>query len=345
MKNHCTHYRRSFNRWISIALLIFSALASANANAVGTAAGTVIPNTATVNYTASGIPGSANDIVNFTVDEIIDVTVTWQDAANVLALSPDTDGVLTFLVTNTGNGVEDFSFVVDNAVAGDQFDPTNSRIYIDNGNGIFDGLATETLYVAGAETLDANATDAVVIYVVNDIPAGFDSVIPDTGISNLTASSTTSTAAADPTGTVYVGAGDAGSDAMVGLTGAQANVDGIYEIQDVVVTITKSSSVINDPTGCAIAPCTPLPGATVRYTLVVNITGAGTASNLVITDPIPAEMTYSTDTITLNAVAKGDASFGVDGDEATFAANTVTVDLGNVIAPATHTITFDVTIQ
>jgi uncharacterized repeat protein (TIGR01451 family) len=314
--------------------------------AVGTAAGMPIANTATLNYSLNGTPvAPISDTVNFTVDEIVDVVVTWQDGANVPVVSPDTDRVLTFLVTNIGNGSEDFSLVIDNAIAGDQFDPNNARIYIDNGNGVFDGLGIEAQYFVGVNepTLDANATDAVVIYVVNDIPAGFSSVLPDTGISNLTASSTT---VGPPfpvaTGTVFAGAGDGGVDAVVGPTQAQANANGIYEVQSFAVAIVKSNSIISDPTGCAIAPCSPIPGAVVRYTLVVNVSGIGIAENLTITDLIPAEMTYNPGTITHDAVAKSDI---VDADEATFALNTVTVDLGNVTAIATHTITFDVTIN
>jgi len=313
--------------------------------AVGTGAGTVISNTATLNYSLFGTPVvPISDTVNFTVDEIIDVVVTWQDGANVPVVSPDTDRVLTFLVTNIGNGSEDFSFVVDNAIAGDQFDPNNARIYIDNGNGVFDGLGTEAQYFVGVNepTLDANATDAVVIYVVNDIPAGFFPLLPDTGISNLEASSATAGAPGSATGTVLAGAGDGGVDAVVGPTQAQANVNGVYEIQSFAVAIVKSNSVISDPTGCAIAPCSPIPGAVVRYTLVVNVGGIGTAENLIITDLIPAEMTYNPGTITHDAVGKSDIA---DADEATFALNTVTVDLGNVAAIATHTITFDVTIN
>ena len=314
--------------------------------AVGTGAGTVISNTATLNYSLFGTPvAPVSDTVNFTVDEIIDVVVTWQDGANVPVVSPDTDRVLTFLVTNIGNGSEDFSLVVDNAIAGDQFDPANARVYIDNGNGTYDGIATETLYIPGTNepTLDANGVDAVTIFVLNDIPAGF--VVTDTGISNLTTSSMTAGAAGAPVGTVLAGLGDGGVDAVVGPTNADGNANGTYEVQSVAVTITKSNSVISDPTGCVVAPCSPIPGAVVRYTLVVNVSGIGTAENLIITDLIPAEMTYNPGTITLDTVAKGDAPFAVDGDEATFALNTVTVDLGNVTAVSSNTITFDVTIN
>jgi hypothetical protein len=62
--------------------------------AVGTAAGTPVNNQATLSYSVGGTPqipvtsddpnqGGANDVTTFIVDTKIDVTVTWQDGANV----------------------------------------------------------------------------------------------------------------------------------------------------------------------------------------------------------------------------------------------------------------------
>lgn len=343
-----TSAHRRFSRLWLLLLMVSASLCPATAYAVGTPVGTVIGNTATLNYSISGTAQTPiTDTANITVDEIIDVTVTWQDSANVAALSPSTAQVLTYLITNTGNGSETFTLSVNNIIGGDNFDPTNAAIYIDNGNGSFDGIGTETLYTgANNPTLDANATDAVTIFVLNDIPAAL--VGGNTGISNFTASSVTAGAAGAAPGTVLATLGDGGVDAVVGPTQATANADGTYVIQPVVVTIAKSATIEADPSGCSTAPCTPVPGATVRYSLTVTVSGTGTASALVISDIIPAGMTYSPGTITLNTIAKGDAPFATDGDEAEFAANTVTVNLGNINVagvPVVNTITFDVTIN
>ena len=75
--------------------------------AVGTTAGIDISNTATVDYSIGGTAGSVNDTVTFRVDEKLDVNVTWQDAANIGVNTPDTNRVLTYLLTNTGNGTDD----------------------------------------------------------------------------------------------------------------------------------------------------------------------------------------------------------------------------------------------
>lgn len=318
-------------------------LLPASAWAVGTGANTVINNTVNITYDTGAVTGlTVNASASFRVDEIIAATHTWQDAGNIIVLSPDSNQVLSFLLTNVGNGVETFALSVNNAIAGDNFDPLNSRIYLDNGNGVYDGTVTETLYVPGVNdpVLDANGTDAIVIFVLNDIPAA---LLPtNTGISRITASSTTPGAAGSPVGTVLAGQGDGGLiDAVVGTTTADVNANGIYEVQANPVGLVKSADVINDGSACTTG-CSPIPSAIIRYTIQVNVIGLGIAESLTITDAIPVNTTYVAGTITLDAIAMTDI---VDVDAGDFTANTVTINLGNVNAPATRTIAFDVTIN
>ena len=107
-------------------------------DAAGTAAGTVIQNTATLTYSIGGGPqqSATTPPAAFTVAELINVTLVWQDAANVAVGSPDSNRALTFLVTNTGNGPETFSLARNNAVAGDNYDPANGSagaIFLESG--------------------------------------------------------------------------------------------------------------------------------------------------------------------------------------------------------------------
>jgi uncharacterized repeat protein (TIGR01451 family) len=329
-------------RLSKLLFLVLSLLITPTVFAVGTGANTTITNTANITFdTGVTIGATASGSVNFQVDEIIAATQTWQDGANVAVLSPDTDQVLSFLLTNVGNGVETFSLNVINALVGDNFDPTNPRIYLDNGNGTYDGIATETLYVPGVNdpVLDANGVNAMVIFVLNDIPGAL--ATGNTGISRLVASSATPGASGSAVGDILLGQGDGGTDAVVGTTTADVNADGTYIIQGLAVNLVKSSDVVNDGSGCTTG-CAPLPGATIRYSIAVNVAGSGTAEALVITDVIPANTTYLPNTITLDAAVLTDL---VDADAANFAANTVTVNLGNVLSPVTRTITFDVTIN
>jgi uncharacterized repeat protein (TIGR01451 family) len=288
------------------------------------------------------------------VQEIIDVNVGWQDASNVLVLSPDMQQVLTYLVTNTGNGEETFSLSVNSAPAiTDDFDPINTSIFIDsNGNGIFDGTATEIAYIPGVNDLqlDANAVDSQTVFVLSDIPPSLS--IDETGVIEFIANSTTSGAAGAAPGTVLVGAGDiAGgspTDAAVGLTQASANVTGTYQIdQGIDINIIKSAQVIDDTAAggtCTIPPCIPAPGATIRYTLTVNAQGGiNTAENVVITDPIPVDTTYKSGSIVLDGAPLTDSS--TDADAGFMSADVVTVNLGDLNDEDSHLITFDVTIN
>tara|TARA_R110002049_G_scaffold252264_2_gene427296 strand:+ start:29605 stop:30618 length:1014 start_codon:yes stop_codon:yes gene_type:complete len=331
----------------SIISLLITLIFSATANAVGVAAGTSIANTATVDFTIGGTAGVATDTDIFQVQEIINVDVAWQDAANVMVSPGASQQVLTFIVTNTGNGVEAFSLQIDNTViVTDDFDPVNGLIYLDgNGNGVFDGAPIDPVYTAGSNdpVLNANGIDTQIIFLVSDIPAG--GTAGQTGESELTVDALTPGASGAAAGTNLDGAGDGGIDAVVGVSQANDRTTGIYEIDvsPVDVGIVKSSQVISNGNGCSAAPCSPVPGATIRYSLQVNISGVGTVNSLVITDPIPNNTTYLTESISLNNASLTDSS--ADADAGNFSANTVTVDLGDISSAATHLITFDVTIN
>ena len=330
----------------SIFVLLLLVLCN-SVHAVGTPAGTPITNNVTVNFNVGGVPGVGFGSTVFQVQEVINVNLVWQDVANVIVAPGATAQILTFLLTNTGNGNEDFSLVLNNSpIVVDDFDPFSGNIYLDgNGNGTFDGLPVDPLYVPGTNdpSLDANGVDNQIIFLLSDIPG--TATTGQTGVSELTSNALTAGAAGAPAGTNLNGLGDGGIDAVVGTTQATAVASGTYEVNStpVDVSIIKSAQVINDGNGCSVAPCDPIPGATIRYSLQVTIFGAGTVDNLVITDPIPVDTAYTSETITLDGVALTDS--GVDADAGNFSANIVTVNLGTISSPVTYLITFDVTIN
>ena len=127
------------------------------------------------------------------------------------------------------------------------------------------------------------------------------------------------------------------------LDGAKS-VTGTYQVSSSVVNLTKTS-VITDPYGGTSA----VPGAIVSYTITATVVGTGTAVGVKITDPIPANTTYKTGTLTLGGAPLTD---GVDvptpdaGDVGGTTANTVTVSLGNLTsASGAKVVKFDVTIN
>jgi uncharacterized repeat protein (TIGR01451 family) len=314
------------------AWLLVCLLAASRADALGTPAGTVVANTADVTFNLGAGTATLSASAQFTVDELVNVTVTWQDATPVPVAPSDVDRQLSFLVTNTGNGNEQFSFALSTALGGDQFDPTNGRIFLDtNGSTVFEP-GVDLPYVPGAEP--SLAPDAAIwVFVLADIPA--TPVNGDRGDVDLSAAALTGVAA----GTVVPGAGDGGGDAVIGA--GTAAVLGSYVVADVFVSIAKSA-VVTDSGGGNVAR----PGSTITYTLVVTTTGAGNVDNLVITDPLPPFTSWVSGSLTLNSSGLSDVADADAGDFGDTTANQVTVVLGNVAGGSLpQTITFAVTID
>jgi uncharacterized repeat protein (TIGR01451 family) len=139
-------------------------------------------------------------------------------------------------------------------------------------------------------------------------------------------------------GTVFAGQGVDGGDAIVGTTSALATARGQLIVGIATVELVKSVT-LRDPFGGTSA----VPGAIATFTIAATVSGTGTVSDLVITDAIPAGTAYAADTLALDAAALSDAE---DGDAGTASdAAGISVSLGDVTAPASHSITFDVVIE
>ncbi|MEJ2041507.1 MAG: hypothetical protein P8X55_21650, partial [Desulfosarcinaceae bacterium] len=126
-------------------------------------------------------------------------------------------------------------------------------------------------------------------------------------------------------------------------TGADTDATGTYEVASVDVSLTKSIENIADTSGGH----QPYPHAVVTYRIRVEVSGNGTAGNLVISDPVPADMTFVPGSIVLDGIPQTDADDApVDTSDFNItAAGAVTVNLGDSVAPATHIIDFEATIN
>jgi uncharacterized repeat protein (TIGR01451 family) len=321
-------------------------LCCGSAWALGTPAGTVIANTATVTYALDGDPTvrTISASHSFSILEVIDGVVAWQDAAPVQVGSPQADSALTFLLTNTGNGPEAFALTSTDTLPGDDFDPAAQSVWLET-NGIAGlqtgGATPDTHYQAGLNDPDLPADHSVKIYLLSNIPSGLSDGA--TGRARLNAAATTPGAANAPAGTALPGAGLNGVDAVVGTSQAQGGAVGSYAVASVGVSLTKSIHRIVDRFGGS----QPYPGAQVTYRILVQVSGGGAAEGLVISDPIPAGMTYLPGSIVLDGAAQTDAS-DAPVDHSDFNVTnpgTVTVNLGDAAAPATHAIDFTTTIN
>ncbi|MFH1864928.1 MAG: hypothetical protein ABIK85_03520 [Candidatus Eisenbacteria bacterium] len=328
-----------------------------NALATGTASGTSVDNTATIDYQVGGIDQTpVTDIVSFVVDNRVDLTVSTNDVGAVEVVPGATAQVLTFAVTNDGNTVQDYSLTAQAAAgawggATDNFDATGVQAYVDaNGNGTYD-IATDT------ETyIDELAADtSIPVFVVGAIPldrADDDGALYDLiaqtavgGTSGSQGADITSddSGIADNPATVEIVFADAAGTADALYDGQHSSRDA-YTVVTATIGVAKSSVVVTDPINGATNP-KAIPGATVRYTITVSNSGSAGATNVVIVDAIPTNTTYSAGTMTLDASGLTDAADADAGDYNVTNSSAITVALAALAAGGSATVTFDVTVD
>ena len=305
--------------------------------AEGTTAGTVIENVATVNFDLAGVNTTLNtNTVTLTVLERLDVVVNLQSSQ--IAGAPNESAVsLLFFVSNTGNGSDVFGLSIDSALAGDDFDPLPAApaIYFDS-DASGDFSAGDVAYVAGVNDPQLVADESVSILLVNDTPAGVANGF--LGRSELTATSITGTG---QPGDTLAGLGDGGIDAIVGASGGTANAFGEYLVADVEISLRKSVTV-SDPLGGT----EPTVGATLTYSIELEVLNGGAATASVFSDPIPPSSTFVANSIFLNGNNLSDAIDVDAGEIDTSGAPAVVVRLGDLLlADGIQTIEFQVTID
>ncbi len=241
--------------------------------AANTPSGTVITNTATVDFELSGVSQiSVSGSTSFTVDNKVNVVVTRN--ADATAVSGSANQALSFLVTNLGNTTQRYALSIVSRVT-DSFDMNNVRIYRDNGTtaGFWD--AGDTLYVDAATFGDVVSGASLTVLVVADTPAAQTN--GQTAVYDLVA---TTVDAGSPTVTAATGRAEQRRSRR-GLRGHGRHRGGrryratgsirhraTFTVSDVVVTVNKAVTVIDQFGGAR-----PLPGATLRYTLTVSVIG------------------------------------------------------------------------
>ena len=320
---------------VEIAAFLLAAMTAMPAHAEGTPAGTVISNTATVDFDLDGTAVSRDsNTALVTVVERIDVITTLR-SPQLLVAPGDIDRATLFTVTNTGNGTETFSLAIDSSLLGDDFDPDPDvpAIYFDtDGNGEFN--PGDEAYDPGTNDPVLTADSTIDVFIVNDIP---DAVTNgQTGLSQLTATSLSGTGLP---GDDLPGRGDDGVDAVIGSTGGESNDIAEYLVSDVRVNVLKSQDVL-DPQGGT----QPIPNATVTYTITVEVISTGTVTAATFRDPLPQFVTFDAGSITLNGLTISDSP---DADDGEYDPNgAVVVRLGDLTqADGIQTVTFNVTID
>ena len=376
---------------ILTAIFSFSFLGSDNLFA---AAGDSISNTATISYDIAGTPGVGSASISFLEDRLINFSVVDDNGGTAVPVVSDmVDAVLQFTVTNSGNAVQDFLLTAVNTSPNpfgspaDNFDPIATQVFVESGVTPGYQVAEDTaVYI---DELAVNASHTV--YVVADIPtqaiggvsaiamiaqvaeggsvgvlgspinaddngnispagvfsntainmpAGTPNTIPDS-------SGTMETVFNDPAG---LNIEDVSTDLNQDVASNGQHSDAAaYQVSSP-VSIVKTVTVLDTLGGAD-----PHPGSTLRYQLDVSVSGNTAVDNLVISDAIPANTTYTDNSILLNSVAQTDADdaptdFSRAIDILSKPVTSIEVDLsqgGTVsVAPgATYVIIFEVTID
>jgi len=342
-----TSYNVRLTRWVAAAVVATAAFAlPQSAQAAGTVAGTTVTNTATVNFDVGSVPQTpVTGTATFVVDDKVNLTVTNNAGATVVPGS--TDQVLAFTLQNTGNKTHGYSLA---ASLGGGITMNSVRIYRDvNGDGNLD--VGDTLYTGGTNVGDLAPDATMRLLIVANTPAG----ATNGQISNynlvattLNAGTTTVTAndnsIADDKDTQQVVFADAAGPADA-LRDGRHSATGTYTVSTATLNVAKTSTVISDPFNGAVNP-KRIPGAVVRYSIVVTNSGAANATNVVVRDAIPANTTYAASTITLNAVAQTDAGGDDSADMGATNAGEVTATIGALASGGgSATVTFDVTVN
>lgn len=347
-------------RWLaSASLLAAAAFAATPAFAAGTAAGTTITNTVNLDYKVGGIDQNQVTATNsFTVDRKVNLTVA-EVGTTTTSVSPGQQAAVTaFSVSNASNAPLDFALAASQLSGGtaahggtDNFDVTAPKVYADtNANGSYDaGTDLEIAY------LDQVAADtSKTVFVVADVPLGRSS--NDVAGVRLTATAAEATAAGSQGAVVTqtTGANTSGVDTVFADTNANGNVarDGIHFAEDdytvlaASLTATKTSRVISDPFNGTTNP-KMIPGAVVEYCIAVaNASGSATATNIAVSDNLPATTTYDPAFgIKLNGTVTS-GTCNTDGSAGgSYASGTVSGTLSDIAAGVTRTLVFRVTVN
>jgi uncharacterized repeat protein (TIGR01451 family) len=134
-------------------------------------------------------------------------------------------------------------------------------------------------------------------------------------------------------------------DGNVARDGVHFTLDD-YTVLAATLSATKTSRVISDPLNGTTNP-KMIPGSVIEYCIAVaNAPGSATATNVSISDSLPAQTDYlSAFGIKLNGTVTGSACNADGSDGGSYSDGTVTGSLDDIAAGAARTLLFRVTVK
>jgi len=349
---------RQLRLFASASVLAVAALGASPAFAAGTAAGTTVTNTVTLNYSVGTVAQTAiTDDDTFTVDRKINLTVAEVGTTTTTVSPGEADAITAFSVTNTSNAALDFALGAAQQAGGagahsntDNFDVSNVAVFVDvNDNGTYES-ATDTATFIDELAADGSKTvfvlgDVALARLTGDVAAlTLTATARESGSVGSQGAAVTETSGANTAGVDTVFADVAG--ATDGNRDAAHSAKDDYTVLAANLSVSKTSRVISDPFNLTTNP-KMIPGAVVEYCIAIsNAAGSATATNVSITDPIPANTTYDAGFGILLGVTITGGTCDTDGTAGgSFGSGQVSANVGNVTAGSSTGIRFRVTVD
>ncbi|ESK56468.1 beta strand repeat-containing protein [Acinetobacter tjernbergiae] len=293
----------------SIAFVAGGAAFVPAAHAAAPSAGTNISNIASASYTDSN--GSSktvtSNVVTTTVLQVASFTLITDQTKTANANGQVS---LSHTLTNTGNGSDTFNVgVVNNDTRDgttDSYDFTGLNVYLDaNKDGVPDSQTpVTTVTLAAGESVNL-----------------------------IVQATTANNAIVDALGKLTVSAISAFDTSVTAK-----NVDTVKITNGAVISLVKSASVKNVDATLASATARE-----VEYSLAYQNTGNTTATNVTITDVLPAGLTYVAGSATVNGTALNDST--ADGDGYDYTTGTVKLVVPTVVANSSGVLKFKVRVN
>jgi len=343
----------------AVSSIVLVALSASPALAEGTEAGTAITNTVSVTFQVNGITQVVEeDTDEFVVDRKVNLTVVESGGTATLVTPGSIEQVTTFSVTNLSNDTLDLALAIaqQNGGAGahsgtDNFDTDAVTFYIDDdGTAGYSAGDSEVTYldgVAADETVTVYAVTSIDVSRANgDIATVVLSATAHDGATSGALGALLATSADNVVDQVDTVLAD-GSGATDGQYDGVFSAKDDYRVQAAALSVVKTSYIVSDPVSGVGETPKAIPGAVVRYCIAVsNGAGAQTATNISVSDVLPASVTYLDASILLNGSVETDGSCNLDGTSGgSHNAGEVTGSLGDIDAADTLTLVFDATIN
>ena len=324
-----------------------------------TPADTPVTNTATVDFTVGSVTQSTtSNTYVFQVDRVVELTL-MEDSGIQQITTPGASGSVTkYTLTNNSNDVLDFVLVPSNvtnltslggSLGTDSGDADSFQIFLDSTTSGTSGSYDPADDTSSGPIDNLAPGDSVTIFVLANIPSGatagqiigveLTATAQDENGNNLTESATNT----DNLETVF------GGSVTANASGNPTISDyGSYLVTDADISVNKYSTVIDDYVSTSPTEPKAIPGALVEYCMEITNGGTAAATNVVLTDSIPANTSYVASSLMGGSEGPGgevcDATYA-DGSLTTDDSSGVSVTFPSVPDGETVWVSFQVTID